>query len=178
MKENVEFVADVAHSATEPLADEVASLFQSYRGPLLRYLLSMGLPIAVSEEIAQEVFLSLFQHLRQGKSRAHLRGWIFRVGHNLALKERQRATRRPQTHLDEQRACSQPNPEQSAAAAQRHRRLMAIVQALPAQDQHCLHLRAEGLTYREIAHVLGVSLGSVAMILSRSLLKATQAEAL
>jgi RNA polymerase sigma-70 factor (ECF subfamily) len=55
---------------------------------------------------------------------------------------------------------------------------LAIVRALPPQDQHCLHLRAEGLRYREIAHVLGMSLGAVALTLSRSLLKAAKAEAL
>ncbi len=41
----------------------------------------------------QEVFLALFQHLRQGKSRANLQGWIFRVAHNSALKCRLRTRR-------------------------------------------------------------------------------------
>ena len=39
-------------------------------------------------------------------------------------------------------------------------RLMAVVHALPEADQGCLRLRAEGLRYREIAAVLGMSLGS------------------
>jgi RNA polymerase sigma-70 factor, ECF subfamily len=61
------------------------------------------------------------------------------------------------------------NPEQQAAAAQRQTCLESIVRALPEQDRWCLALRAEGLRYREIAEVLGISLGSVSGSLARSL---------
>jgi len=44
-----------------------------------------------------------------------------------------------------------------------------VVNALPEQDQSCLCMRAEGLRYREIAEALGISLGSVAASLARSL---------
>ena len=50
--------------------------------------MSLRLPLEEGEEVIQEVFLALFQHLRRGKSRENLRGWIFRVGHNLASKRR------------------------------------------------------------------------------------------
>ncbi len=158
------------------LEEEVTELFRLYRAPLLRYLLTLGVTAGEGEEIVQEVFLSLFQHLRQGKSREHLRGWIFRVGHNLGLKARQRAARRPSLDLDEQHPCPEQNPEQQAEQGERQRRLLAMVAALPARDRQCLHLRAEGLRYREIAEVLNLSLGSVALILSRAVLKLTQAE--
>jgi RNA polymerase sigma-70 factor (ECF subfamily) len=177
MRKNLE-IEPFIDAPAETLADEVSALFHAYRAPLLRYLLSLGLTVPVGEEVVQEAFLSLFQHLCQGKPRENLRGWIFRVGHNLALKERLRTVRRPQVELDEQQRCLNPDPEESATLSQRHRRLLAVVRALPEQDQQCLHLRAEGLRYREIAQVLGVSLGSVAMMLSRSLLKVTKAEAL
>ena len=66
---------------------EVILLFEQFRNPLLRYVSSLGLSVHDGEEIIQEVFLALFQHLRSGKSRRNLRGWIFRVSHNLALKQ-------------------------------------------------------------------------------------------
>jgi RNA polymerase sigma-70 factor (ECF subfamily) len=69
-----------------------------------------------------------------------------------------------ETHVD-----SALNPEEQAAAAQRQTRLESIVRALPEQDRCCLALRAEGLRYREIAEILGVSLGSVSGSLARSL---------
>src|SRR5215510_5944973 len=70
------------------LEEEVSSLFRDLRVPVLRYLLSLGLPAHEGEDVAQETFLALFRHLREGKPRDNLRGWVFRVAHNIALKRR------------------------------------------------------------------------------------------
>jgi RNA polymerase sigma-70 factor, ECF subfamily len=68
---------------------EVVRVFDDHRTRLLRYVLSIGLSIHDAEEVVQEVFLALFRHLQLGRPRDNLRGWIFRVAHNLALKARQ-----------------------------------------------------------------------------------------
>ena len=151
------------------------ALFEQLRNPLLRYLLSFRIAPPEAEEIVQEVFLSLFQHLRRGKSRSNLQGWLFRVAHNLALKNRMKAQREtpgdPEAQMD-----SAPGPEERAADLQRQVRLLAVVKALPETDQCCLTLRAEGLRYREIAEVLGISLGAVANSLEKSLSRLSRAD--
>src|SRR5580692_4957885 len=76
-----------------PLEDEVISLFEELRTPIFRYLRSFRIPVSDAEELLQEVFLALFQHLRQRKSRANLQGWVFTVAHNSALKCRLRTRR-------------------------------------------------------------------------------------
>jgi RNA polymerase sigma-70 factor (ECF subfamily) len=60
----------------------------------------------------------------------------------------------------------------------RHRRerLLAVVEALPEVDRRCIYLRAEGLRYREIVEVLGISLGAVALSLERSLARLRRAD--
>jgi RNA polymerase sigma-70 factor (ECF subfamily) len=126
------------------------------------------------EEIAQEVFLSLFLHLRDGKPQPNIRGWIFRVAHNLGLKRREKNHRAlkivvtsdgsMESHIDDA-----PNPEEHFSSVQKRKRLLAVVNALSEQDRRCLYLRAEGLRYREIAQVLGISLGGVASSLAQSL---------
>jgi RNA polymerase sigma-70 factor, ECF subfamily len=153
---------------------EVVGLFEQFRDPLLRYALSFGISVHDAEEITQEVFLSLFRHLQLDRSRKNLRGWIFRVAHNLALKQRhsnQKSRDRiePSETIAEQHSDSSPNPEEHLSSAQRRSRLLAVVDALPEADQRCLRLRAEGLRYREIAAVLGISLGTVSNSLARSL---------
>jgi len=82
-----------ADSTTAP-QDDVLRLFDECASGLRRYVASFGLPAEVTEDVVQEVFLQLFRHLRLGRSRANLRGWIFRVGHNLALKQRAKVARR------------------------------------------------------------------------------------
>jgi RNA polymerase sigma-70 factor (ECF subfamily) len=164
-----------AYSPPVTLVEEVTDLFEQLRNPLFRYLLSLGLSAQDGEEIIQEVFLALFQHLKDGKPRDNLRGWIFRVGHNQALKLR----RRHGWWLGQPKGDAidgSPDPEQQTLENQRQRRLSAVIRALPKQDRACLALRAEGIRYREIAEILGVSLGSVALSLERSLAKLSRVD--
>jgi len=168
-------------SAPSEIEIEVMALFDEFRNPVLRYALSLGIPSHDAEEVAQEVFLSLFQHLRLGKSRRNLRGWIFRVAHNLALKHRHanqisRDTITSDRTLAEEQLDPSPDPETQLSFTQRKRRLLAAVNALPEADQYCLRLRAEGLRYREIAAVLGISLGSVSISLAQSLARLVRAD--
>ena len=170
-------------SSHTELEDEVIGLFDQMRGRILRYALSFGLPIADAEEILQEAFLALYQHLLRGRSRNGLAGWLFRVTHNLSLKRRIVITRAAAGSLREEVgresiliADPQPGPEDQFAFRQRQDRLRSVVDALPEMDRECLYLRAEAFRYREIAEVLGISLGSVANSLARSLARLSAAD--
>jgi RNA polymerase sigma-70 factor, ECF subfamily len=164
-----------AHSAQHSQTErEVIELFEQFRDPLLRYALSFGIWVHDAEEVVQEVFLSLFRHLQLRRSQKNLRGWLFRVTHNLALKQLYANQRSHTQATSDQKAAEEqsdpsPDPEEQLSAAQRRRRLLAVAHALPETDRGCLWLRAEGLRYREIADVLGISLGAVSISLTRSL---------
>ena len=71
----------------------MVGLFDQFRDPLLRYLSGFGLPLPDGEEVLQEVFLSLFQHLDRGKSQRQYSWLAVPVAHNLALKRRYRTFR-------------------------------------------------------------------------------------
>lgn len=160
------------------IEDKVVVYFDQLRRPLLRYLSGFQLPVQEGEEIVQDVFLALFRHLRNGRSEANLRAWIFRVAHNLALKRRGYELRRSPDVLGlrpETLAIDPaPDPEALAVENQTRRRLQHALDTLPARDNQCLRLRAEGLRFREIAKVLGISLGAVSISLTRSLARLTQ----
>ncbi|MBV9504173.1 MAG: sigma-70 family RNA polymerase sigma factor [Acidobacteriia bacterium] len=157
------------------LGEEIIQLFDQLRDRLLRYALSFGLPIADAEDIVQEVFLSLCRHLQRGRPRDNLRAWTFRVAHNLAIKRRIQLQSLLERTVDDAGVPEDllrdpgPNPEDELAASQRRLRMSAVVNALPELDRRCLILRAEGLKYREITHVLDISMGAVAISLERSL---------
>lgn len=175
-------LASVARKTESSVLErEIIALYEQYRDPLLRYALSLGLAVPDAEEVIQEVFLSLFRHLALRRSRANLRGWLFRVTHNLGLKQvyvnRRSDTRTaPDCTGAKEPLDPSPDPEESLLSNQRHYRLQAVVQALPENDRHCLRLRAEGLRYREIATVLGMSLGAVSISLTRSLARLARAD--
>ena len=172
--------------ATEPMpsriGEEVVELFEQFRIPLLRYLLSLGLNVQDAEEVIQEVFLALFQHLKKGKRGNNLRGWIFRVAHNLAFKQFRSSKSKierasvPIDEVENEFLSPAATPEQILQQAHAERQIQAVIQALPEQDRRCLYLRAEGLRYREIADTLGISLGSVANSLERAIGKLSRAK--
>jgi RNA polymerase sigma-70 factor (ECF subfamily) len=173
--------ADTAATKPSEIECEVIRLFKQFRNPLLRYALSFGICMHDAEEVIQEVFLSLFRHLQLGRPRKNLRGWIFRVTHNLALKQRY-SNQGLRDRMDAGEAAAElqsdpsPNPEEHLSSAQRRRLLLSVVEALPEPDRNCLNLRAEGLRYREIAEVLGISLGAVSISLTRSIARLVRAD--
>lgn len=175
-------IADASLSAKpSEIEREVMELFEQFRDPLLRYALSLGVSFHDAEEITQEVFLCLFRHLQLGKSRANLRGWLFRVTHNLGLKQlyisqRSNVVNTSDWTTAKEHADPSPDPEEELLSTQRRHRLLAVVRALPKADQCCLRLRAEGLRYREIASVLGMSLGAVSISLTQSLARLIRAD--
>jgi RNA polymerase sigma-70 factor (ECF subfamily) len=174
---------EIASSRVTELELEIVGLFDQMRCRILRYALSFGLRAPDAEEVVQDVFLALYQHLSLGKNRDGLRGWLFRVTHNLSLKRRLVIARRATEPMAAnaasrliQVADPDPNPEDQLAFRQRQDRLRSVVDAMPEMDRECLYLRAEGLRYREIADVLGISVGSVANSLARSLARLTAAD--
>ncbi|MEZ5352409.1 MAG: sigma-70 family RNA polymerase sigma factor [Bryobacteraceae bacterium] len=165
---SIPFVSEHAAAGQERLEQEVVALFDQLRTPLFRFLLGQGLDAADAEEVIQEAFLALFEHLRSEKPRTNLRGWVFKVAHNQALKLLRRSGARA-TPLEDFAAAPDPTPEQRVQDNQRYRQLLAVMRALGPQDRAVLQLRAEGLRYREIAGVLDISLGSVAVSMERAL---------
>lgn len=159
---------------------EVLQLFDECHGGVQRYVRSFGIEAGDCEDVVQETFLALFRHLLRGGGRSNLRGWIFRVARNLALKQRERQRRRVRFAAPDgcvpDRIDSASSPEERLLADQRQAQLHAVVRALPDRSRRCLQLRVEGLRYREIAGALGVSVGTVANALAHAATRVRRAE--
>ena len=165
----------------------VTALFDELRAPVYRYVLSLGLSPHDADEVAQETFLRLHRHLSSGDAPADdrpadhgsLRGWVFRVAQNLAHDQRRRAIPRAAHSLDDSAAARRAvdqgeGPEERLLTDERAARVQAAMQALPARQQQCLRLRAEGLRYREIAEVLDVGVSTVADLVHQALAQVRQ----
>jgi RNA polymerase sigma-70 factor, ECF subfamily len=160
--------------------EQVLQLFDACAPGLHRYVRACGLPPEAAEDVVQEAFVALFHHLRRGGGTQNLRGWLVQVSYRLALKQRERLAKRHQREI----ALDGPSldlvdpaadPETAVTARQQQRRLHAVMDALPERDRQCLWMRAEGVTYRNIAKALGMSLGGVAKAVTRALVRLTNA---
>lgn len=151
-------------------------LFDVLRKPLICYLLRIHIRPETTEDIVQETFLRLYDNLTQHNLQdENLHGWVWRVAHNLALKHLQTSKREdPPSSLNVDEACHAledptANPEEQVHLDQKQRRLLNELRDLSVRERQCLHLRAEGLAYREIWEVLGMARSTVADTLGRAL---------
>ena len=167
--------------ASDGVEASVLALFDRCAPSLLRYVASFGLGAEETEDVVQDTFLALFRHLHLGREQTNLTGWLFQVAHNLALKRRQRQIREVGHLGDGETAflrCVDPAPDPEARLLRHERRtrLRAVLDALPERERRCVFLRAEGLTYRDIANALSVSLGSVSKAITRAVTRLMNAD--
>jgi RNA polymerase sigma-70 factor (ECF subfamily) len=157
------------------LYKQVGELYDEIRPSLYGYLSSLGLKRDEADDIIQDTFLRLFHHLVEGGRVENARAWTFRVAHNLTLnlhRDRRHLVSDQSTSVADfiaERPDPALNPEESVLQAERMARVASAVSGLTAQQQQCLHLRAEGLRYREIADVIGVSVQRVGDLIQRTL---------
>ena len=183
---NSESLAELALLALETASDNgveasVLALFDQSAPSLLRYVGSFGLNVDDKEDVVQDAFVALFRHLQLGRERTNLTGWLFQVAHNLALKRRQQAVRELRNRDSDEASFDRhldpaPDPEERLLGDERRRRLRSVFEALPDREQRCLFLRAEGLTYRDIAKALSLSVGSVSKAVTRALTRLMNAD--
>lgn len=167
---------ELARASDSARADaaRVIALFDQHAAAVFRCLRGCGLDRAAAEDALQETFVALHRHLRLGRPETNLQGWLFQVAQNLARRERRRRGRGVQTTPWEAAPAARladpaPSPEARVLRREDTRRLRRAFAGLPARDRDCLRLSAEGRRYREIAALLGISLGSVAKSIARSI---------
>ena len=168
---------DVKHA---PHREQVIELFRELRLPLYGYLVCIGIQPHEAEDVIQETFLRLHQHLSQGGNITDPRPWVFRVAHNLSMNLH-RSSRRFIAEPEETREQGialespdhRPTPEDCYLHKELLQRLDAGIAQLTDQQSQCLQLRVEGLKYREIASVMGIGVSSVAELLQRAIIRLT-----
>ena len=161
---------------TLKLEEQITQLFEELCEPVYRYLLCLGVNPTDGDEIVQETFFRLCRHLHNGGREDKLRGWVFRVAHNISinkLKSQKRFVSSAPDVVSALDAVPDPRrgPEELLLLREKMARVHAAVSALSEQQKQCLYLRAEGFRYREIAEILEVTISTVAESLRRAIRK-------
>jgi RNA polymerase sigma-70 factor (ECF subfamily) len=159
---------------TPELHAELTVQFTRYNEPVRRYLASVFHLRAEAEEITQEVFLRLYRYQCEGGEVVNVASWVFRVARNLAVS-RARHQRYALAicgirwgEWTNTVATPDPSPEQQLIALESRAEWDAALERLTQRQRDCLHLRTEGLRYKDIAEVLDISLHGVVDALERA----------
>lgn len=148
--------------------DRVEQLYEQEREHLYTYLLYFGVPPHKAQELTQDSFLKLYLTMEKGTAIDNPKAWLYRVAHNLAVRGYRREPVFAPLDPEAPAPTPLPDPERSAIEQQRRRALIEGIHALSPQQKHCLHLRVQGLRYREIADVVGISTSAVSEFLRRA----------
>jgi RNA polymerase sigma-70 factor (ECF subfamily) len=160
----------------------VSRAYEENRDAIYRYLVALGTTPSVAEDLTQELFLKLYSTIGKGKQIQNVRAWMFTVASNLALNHLRAETYRPSLSGEdvgrwlESQAQPGADPEKALLERERAVALHEAINTLSPQQRVCLHLRAEGFRYREIAKILGVTVPTVAEFIRRAISKLKRAE--
>lgn len=120
------------------------------------------------EDLYQEILMAVWQALPRFRGDSSERTFVFRVAHNRAITFQKRSRRHTPKEPLPDLVDGSPTPADDAITRDEHDRLRRAVHALLPPAREVLSLALEGLSNQEIAEVLGISGGNVAVRLHRA----------
>jgi len=178
--------AKVSAVAAPPDAGDLMAVVAHYQSPLLRYVGQvLGRIDHEAEDIVQESFVRLHRQVasRGAASVKNLTTWLFRVAHNLTIdtvRRRSRRKRLPETTVDPAVLSAEQASNELDALGEVLRRearqvaLRELSQLDERQRQVVLLRIIQGMTLREVAEVVGVSVSLVNYRLNQGLAELSQ----
>jgi RNA polymerase sigma-70 factor (ECF subfamily) len=156
----------------------LAEIYDRYAASIYRYLYRyLGDP-AQAEDLTSDVFVRLLQVLGTRRApRKQLRGWLYRVAHNLAMDSFRRAARSGTVSLDEhphlegdgKLAAADDAPVVLVERNQTQEQLRAAVRQLTRDQQQVILLRfGEGLKIGDVSELMGKSEGAIKVLQHRA----------
>jgi RNA polymerase sigma-70 factor (ECF subfamily) len=134
---------------------------------------------AQAKDLAQEVFLRVWQAAKTYKPEAKFTTWLYRITANLCLNELKSSRRKKlfqflrsdadnEIHGEKDFPDGSPSPEDLLLAKERSHQITKALQGLPENQRMAVILkRYDDLSYEEIARVMGCSVPAVESLLVR-----------
>lgn len=155
-----------------------AALLEKHRSPVVHFLYRMVLDYAISEELAQEVFLRVYRSRASYEPTAKFTTWLFRIATHLALNWlRDGRNERGQERIDDdseggpnlQVSDRRPSIEQSLVNEAKMLEIRRAIALLPDKQRAAVLMhKYQEMEYSQIAGALGCSESAVKSLLFRA----------
>jgi RNA polymerase sigma-70 factor (ECF subfamily) len=144
--------------------EALEALLQEYWGSLKSYAARLLDSEDAADDLVQEAFIRLWEHRERWRLEGSVRALLYTITRNAALDRRKSMRRRQRVQAgfqDLQRAV--PTPAEQAEGRELHDAVQAAVADLPPRRKEVFMLaRHDGLSYGQIAEVMGISIQTVA----------------
>jgi RNA polymerase sigma-70 factor (ECF subfamily) len=160
----------------DPIEQEVIALHREHAPGLLRHAVSLVGDQDAARDAVQEVFLRYFVERRYGRAIENPPAWLYQVLRNYLI-DRLKAFpmhRQVGPQVLDSLPAKRNDPEKTVRDCETARQ---IAETLTARELNCLRLRAEGLSYGEIAAAMNIRPGTVGALLARVHQKLEQSDA-
>ncbi len=174
MNEGAETFVDIMSEKAATAAQEKIvfdEAFTLHHRTVFRAARSVVQDSGLAEDVTQEVFLRLYNHLDSIGDTEMLRPWLIRVAINVArntIRGNIRANTRDENYVKESAEVSvysvESDFEQRESTSEINRALNKIKEPL----RSCLILKQQGLSYREIAESLSLNETSIGQYVARA----------
>ncbi len=141
-----------------------------HKNKLFRFALKMVGDVAEAEDIVQEVFMKLWKQREKLHVYNNLEAWCMTLTKNQAI-DKLRSRHRQTDNIDHQYhlTANEAGPDRLTESNDLLEYVHSFIQALPERQAAVLQLRdVEGLSYKEIAEALDISLDLVKVNLFRA----------
>ncbi len=136
-----------------------------HEGPLLRYARRITGGAEQARDVVQESFVRLCRR-RDRMSGNHTTQWLFKVCRSRAIDLRRKERRMTTLAATGLESRTSEGPTEQAETGETTGRMLALLDRLPDRQQKALVLKFQaGLSYREIADVLDLSISHVGVLI-------------
>lgn len=158
------------------LAEDLEALFRTWLGDhggaVLKVARAYTMTTEECQDLVQEILLQIWSSLPRFQGASSPATWCYRVALNTALdwhrQEHRRRTRRQPTLEVEQLSVAAGDCGEQLIQREAVERLYVAIRRLPKTDAAIVLLYLDGLGYRDMAEILGISEGNVGVKLTRA----------
>lgn len=142
---------------------------EKYNSAIARVVSSYERIKALQEELYQEISVALWKALAKFDHKSSLKTYVLSIAHKRAISHVAKYAREPRSSDVEDLALPDKDcPIQQFEKSQRMNRLLFALREMPMLERQLVTLALEGVSYKDIAEILGITSNLVGVKLNRA----------
>lgn len=146
-----------------------------YHSMISRVVSSYERNRALQEELYQEISVALWKSLAKFDNQSTLKTYILSIAHKRSVSHVAKHVKEPYSvDIDEMEFSGKDCPSHEISNEQRMQKLLQAMHQMSLAERQLITLALEGLSYKEIAEILGITVSNVGAKLNRAKVKLNQ----